>query len=294
MTDDLPFNAAAHADIRMVPLDQIRLVNPRERSKKTFAQMVENIGLVGLKKPVTARLASDGIYELVCGQGRIEAFRVLGETAIPVVVLDVTREELLLMSLIENSARSQTSTMESIAELAALREQGFSFREIGTQVGMSAKNVADLLHLFDKGEERLLSSVRRGEVAVHSAVIIAECQGQPMQEALMRIQQEQQLSKADLRRLRTLISSRRAFGPKNGQSGKSRSGLTADSIVRAVKREQERQRETLKKAQLCEKRLVFVVNAMKTVFRDDYFLTLLRAEGLADLPRYLADAMNGG
>lgn len=64
--------------------------------------------------------------------------------------------------------------------------------------------------------------------------------------------------------------------------------------MRAVKREQERQRETLKKAQLCEKRLVFTVNAMKTLFRDDYFLTLLRAEGLADLPRYLADAMTGG
>jgi ParB family chromosome partitioning protein len=69
--------------------------------------------------------------------------------------------------------------------------------------------------------------------------------------------------------------------------------LTADSIVRAVKREQERQRETLKKAQLCEKRLVFVVNAMKKLFSDDYFITILRAEGLSDLPRFLADSING-
>ena len=293
MTDDLAYNAAATAEVRLVPLDQIRLVNPRERNKKRFSQMVENISAVGLKKPVSARLAPDGIYELVCGQGRIEAFRELGETAIPVVVLAVTREELLLMSLIENGARSQTSTMDSMAELSALREQGMTYREIGMQVGMSYNNVKDLLHLYDQGEERLLTAVRRGEIALHAAVVIAESQGQPMQEALLRIQQEQQLSKSDLRRVRTQFSNRKVYGPKNG-NGKTRPGLTADGIVRAVKREQERQRETLKKAQLCEKRLVFTINAMKTLFRDDYFLTLLRAEDLADLPRYLADAMNGG
>lgn len=214
MTDDLAYNAAAPAEVRLVPLDQIRLVNPRERNRKRFSQMVANIGAVGLKKPVSARLAPDGIYELVCGQGRIEAFRELGEPAIPVVVLDVTREELLLMSLIENGASSQISTMESLAELSALRDQGMSFREIGAQVGMSTKNVMDLLLLYDQGEERLLTAVRRGEIALHVAVVIAECQGQPMQEALLRIQQEQQLTKHELHRVRAQFSNRKAYGPK--------------------------------------------------------------------------------
>jgi ParB family chromosome partitioning protein len=147
--------------------------------------------------------------------------------------------------------------------------------------------------LFDKGEERLLHSVRKGEIPIHTAAVIAEFQGQPMQEAIMRIQSEQKLSANSLKRLRNLITARKAFGPKSSGSRTSRTGLTADSIVRAVKREQERQRETLKKAQLCEKRLVFVVNAMKKLFSDDYFITILRAEGLSDLPRFLADSING-
>ena len=294
MTEALAYNAAAHAEILLVPLEQIRLINPRERSKKKFALMVNNIGAVGLKKPITARMADDGKYELVCGQGRLEAFQQLGETNIPVVVLDITREELLLMSIIENSARSVVSTMDSIADLAILREQGGNCNEIGRQVGMSGKHVGDLLKLYDKGEERLLNAVRNGEITLQTAMIISEFQGQPMQEAIMHIQSEQQLSAQELKRLRAVFTTRKALGPRKGRSGASRSDLSADSIVRAVKREQERQRETLKKAQLCEKRLVFVVNAMKTLFLDDYFKTLLRAEGLADLPRYLADAMNGG
>lgn len=293
MTDDLAFNAAAHAEIRMVPIDQIRLVNPRDRNRKRFTQMVENIGAVGLKKPITARLADDGMYELVCGQGRIEAFQTLGETEIPVVVLDITREELLIMSIIENSARLPVTTMEGISELAALRDAGASYEAIGRQVGYSGQQVSDLLQLYDHGEERLLHAVRAGDIPLHSAVVIAECQGQPMQEALLRIQQEQHLSTPELRRIRNLITARKAFGPTQGKTG-SRPALTAEGIVRAVKKEQERQRETLKKAQLCEKRLIFVVNALKTLFRDEYFVTLLRAESLNDLPRYLADAMHGG
>jgi len=292
MTDELAYNAAAHADIRMVPLDQIRLVNPRERNRKRFTQMVENIGAVGLKKPVTARLAEDGKYELVCGQGRIDALRQLGDTEIPVVVLDISHEELLIMSIIENSARLPVTTMEGVAELAALRDAGYSHVAIGRQVGLCDQHVADMLTLYDQGEERLLHAVRNGDIPLHSAVIIAECQGQPMQDALLRLQQEQHLSLPELRRLRNLITARKAFGPTSCKTG-SRSKLTAESIVRAVKKEQERQREMLKKAQLCEKRLVFVINALKTIFRDDYFTTLLRAEGLTDLPRYLADAMKG-
>lgn len=293
MSDSLAYNAAADADIRMVPMDQIRLVNPRDRNRKRFTQMVENISAVGLKKPVTARLAEDGKYELVCGQGRIEALQMLGETEIPVVVLNITREELLIMSIIENSARLPVTTMEGMAELAALRDAGASIEAIGRQVGFSGKHVTDLLQLYDHGEERLLHAVQNGAIPLHSAVVIAECQGQPMQEALLRIQQEQQLSIAELRRIRNLMTARKAFGPRQGKTG-SRPAMTAEGIVRAVKKEQERQRETLKKAQLCEKRLIFVVNALKTLFRDEYFVTLLRAEGLHDLPRYLADAMHGG
>ena len=41
--------------------------------------------------------------------------------------------------------------------------------------------------------------------------------------------------------------------------------------------------------QLTEHRLLFVVSALRSLFRDENFITLLRAEGLESLPAYLAE-----
>ena len=45
----------------------------------------------------------------------------------------------------------------------------------------------------------------------------------------------------------------------------------------------------VKKANLCEARLFFVVSAMKKLYTDENFLNLLRAESMDTLPQYLAD-----
>ena len=81
--------------IEMISVDQIAVINPRVRNKKTFAQIVDSISKVGLKKPITVSVNDNGDgeanYQLVCGQGRLEAFISLGEAEIPAIVVDVTR-----------------------------------------------------------------------------------------------------------------------------------------------------------------------------------------------------------
>ena len=64
---------------------------------------------------------------------------------------------------------------------------------------------------------------------------------------------------------------------------------SADSLVRVYRQEVDRQKLMVRKSQLTEHRLLFIVSALKTLFRDDNFLTLLRAEDLDSLPAYLAD-----
>ena len=97
------------SEIEHIPIAEIRVVNPRTRNKTKFQEIVASIAEVGLKKPITVsrrELDSDGTrYDLVCGQGRMEACRALGETTIPAVLSDASREERLLMSLVENIAR---------------------------------------------------------------------------------------------------------------------------------------------------------------------------------------------
>ena len=70
-------------EVQTIPISAITVENPRERSEKTFCALVDSIGKVGLKKPITvARMDGEmGVsYRLVCGQGRMEAYVALGET----------------------------------------------------------------------------------------------------------------------------------------------------------------------------------------------------------------------
>lgn len=50
----------------------------------------------------------------------------------------------------------------------------------------------------------------------------------------------------------------------------------------------------IRKAELTEGRLMFVVEAFRSLRDDDHFLTLLRAEGLDTLPTYLEQSMTAG
>ena len=70
-----------HSELRMIPLNRIEVLNPRERNSRVFEQIVGNIQNIGLKKPiiVTPRPGSNGEhYLLICGEGRFKAFKTLG------------------------------------------------------------------------------------------------------------------------------------------------------------------------------------------------------------------------
>jgi len=50
----------------------------------------------------------------------------------------------------------------------------------------------------------------------------------------------------------------------------------------------------VRKAEFAQQRLMFVVGALRQIFADENFVNLLRAEGLATLPRYLAERVWSG
>ena len=87
-----------------IPIAEIRVINPRSRNKIKFQSIVSSIGTVGLR-PITVSkraLEPDGTqYDLVCGQGRMEAMVGLGEKLVPALIVEAWREEQLLMSLVQ-------------------------------------------------------------------------------------------------------------------------------------------------------------------------------------------------
>lgn len=79
-------HVAEASTVQRIPLEQIRVLNPRVRNRQVFARLVENIAALGLKRPITvtpATRGSDAAFEIICGQGRFEAFQALGEKVSP-------------------------------------------------------------------------------------------------------------------------------------------------------------------------------------------------------------------
>src|ERR1700728_2181941 len=118
-----------NSKIVLIPIAEIRIVNPRSRNRVTFRLVRANIASVGLKKPITVyqrALEDDGTrYDLVCGQGRLESVRDLGDTMIPAIINDAPEDERYLMSLVENLARRPPSTTDLLREVKRLNAQHF-------------------------------------------------------------------------------------------------------------------------------------------------------------------------
>ena len=70
--------------IHCLPVDKINVPNPRSRNETVFKAIIDSIRALGLKKPITVTQrapAPDGTeYDLVCGEGRLKAFKALGQT----------------------------------------------------------------------------------------------------------------------------------------------------------------------------------------------------------------------
>jgi len=281
--------------VKMIPVDQITVLNPRERNKKVFRQIVDSISKVGLKKPITVssakRANGEASYELVCGQGRLEAFIYLGQQEIPAIVIDVSEEDRLIMSLVENLARRQHRPLELLRDIGELKKRGYSDTDIAKKTGLSYEYAHSIVRLSEEGEERLLVAVEAGQIPVSVAIDIAETDAEGAQEALAQAYENGLLRGKKLLAAKRVIEQRQRRGKAHRRviSDKPRTRLSSEALVRAYEREADRQRLLIKKAEVTQNRLLFVVEALRTLLKDENFVTLLRAEDLSTMPRPLAD-----
>jgi ParB family transcriptional regulator, chromosome partitioning protein len=290
MTPDIP-------EIRMVPVDAITVLNPRVRNKRVFQELVNSIAHLGLKKPITvSQRPGKPRYDLVCGQGRLEAFIALGQSEIPAIVIDVAEEDCFVMSLVENLARRQHTPLELVRAIGALRERGYSHPEIAAKVDLSSDYVGAICDLLENGEEKLINAIERGVMPHSIAMEIARAKEGEVQRALAQAYEEKAIPGNQVLAIRQIIQQRNTSGKgtHTGRTSVRRTSkpVTSESLSRAYQKETERQKLLIKRASLARSRLLFVCNALKRLLTDDHFMALLRAEGLHTLPRALAERMS--
>jgi ParB family chromosome partitioning protein len=280
-----------HDEVIEIPIAEINIANPRHRDKLVFGKIVNNIDQVGLKRPITVSKRADHSdgprYDLVCGQGRIEALLALGETTVPAIIVDAPREEQFLMSLVENIARRPPGEHDIVREIRALRNRKYNSREIAAKLGLHFTYISEIVHLLEHDEVDLIRAVEAGRIPLSVAATIAKGDDKEIQRVLAAAYESGELRGQRLLRVRRLINQR--YGKSRG--GKSdkrpRKELSVDGLVREYQEHTRQQMELVTRARTVHERLLVLVTSMSNLLTDEHFATLLRAEKLDALPAVL-------
>lgn len=287
--------SSARDRVVLIPIAQIHILNPRSRNKKIQRELIENITTVGLKRPITVcrRTAQQGqlSYDLVCGQGRLEAFLSLEATEIPAFVIDAVEEDCLVMSLVENVARRQHRPIDLMNEVGRLKERGNTDADIAKIIGTTASWVNMIVGLLERGEEKLLSAVETGLIPLSMATDIARSTESEIQNVLTDAY-ERGIRGKKITKLRHLLELRAkkdklVRGNPLGSVQSKKKRMTSADLRRLFEREAERQRLMVKKSAFTHDRVVFATQAIKELLSVDDFKNLLAAENLDSLPKLI-------
>jgi ParB family chromosome partitioning protein len=212
----------ATREIVKIPVSSIRVVNPRLRNKRIFRELVTSIAHLGLKKPITVSRRNGRGFDLVCGQGRLEAFLALGQTEIPAIVIDASEEDCFVMSLVENLARRHHSSLEMVREIDGLKQRGYSVNQIAEKIDFSPEYVYAICYLLEHGEERLLTAVEKGLIPHTIAMEIARAKDGDVQKALAEAYEASAIPGNQVLTIRKLLSSAACWEKPTLQPGRVR------------------------------------------------------------------------
>lgn len=282
--------------VEMIPIERIAVINPRLRNKRIFKSIVANIAEVGLKRPITVtrRVEADGpYYDLVCGQGRLEAFRELGEDRVPALVVAADQEDCLVASLVENCARRQHQAVDLLQDIGAMRKRGYGDPEIARRTGLSYDYVHQVAHLLENGEQRLLRAVEAGYLPISVAIEIAEADDHGVQAALHKAYENNLLRGRNLLAARRLVEQRANQGKKpKDKSNQKPTTTSTQKLVRAFEEDSERKRLMIKRSHTTRNRLLFIAEALRQLLNDESFVALLEDEGLSTMPARIQERVD--
>lgn len=271
-----------------IPIAEIRVVNPRSRNRITFQLIMTSIAKVGLKKPITVHervLEEDGTrYDLVCGQGRLEAVRELGGATIWAIIDNQPEDKRFLMSLVENLARKQASTTDLLREIKRLTARHFKAPAIAKRLGIHESYIYGVMNLLKHGEEGLVMKVEAGRLPIDTAMTIATGTDEDVQRALSDAYEKGTLRGAKLRAVQQLIARRKT----HAEPSEANRQITGDDLLREYERHTQQQRALVRRSAIIAERLAVITSSLQRLLSDDHFVTLLRAEGLRTMPAHLA------
>lgn len=147
----------ANCQIQLLPHEAI-LPNPHQpRVRFDYDQLEGLAGSIrtsGMLQPINVRVLSDGKYELISGERRLRAARMVGMSKIPCVVMNVSDQQSALFAIIENVQRQNLDFFEEAVAIEKLMvDHGMTQEDISKKLGKAQSTLSNKLRLLRLPEE---------------------------------------------------------------------------------------------------------------------------------------------
>lgn len=149
--------------VENIPVSQIR-PNPYQPRKSFSVQgldeLAQSIKEYGVIQPITVRKVCHDSYELIAGERRLRACKLLNMDSIPAIVMDSFEQDSAIIALIENLQREDLHYMEEAKGYASLiNDHNMTQEQLAEKLGKSQSTIANklrILRLPDKIKEVLI------------------------------------------------------------------------------------------------------------------------------------------
>ncbi len=276
--------------ITIIPIEEINILNPRVRNKVIAEGIKQNIREVGLKRPITVTPRKDGKkYDLVCGQGRLEAFIAVGATEIPAIIRNVSAEDAHIMSLVENIARRNTNAIELLQSVKYLKEQGYEDNDIAAKTNLGKEYIRDILRLLNQGEEYLVSAVEKGRIPLYQALIITTDDDVAVQRALAEAYESGALTGKKILAVQKIISRRKHYGKTLSTPQRKNTAISAEELIAAYENGAKEKKQIIAQSSYIKHVLTYTSSALRQLLSDVHFTNQLKAVGMHEIPQHVVD-----
>lgn len=272
----------------MIPIDKIKVINSRTRDESQFALNVQSIEAIGQLKDIRVNdkfLGKDGVYELICGEGRLIAQQRLGKKEIRAEIVTCTRKQAYLESLVENLARSKPGTMDFARELKSLHDEGWPYDQIARIACKTAEYIRQYVRLVENGEDRLIKGVDQGVFPISFAVLVAKSDDAGIQNVLMDAFDQGIVNCSNFAKARAIINSRMESKKRRDNSGKS--NYTVATLASDIASTTQAKNSYVREVQGKEQRLYLLLDGLMALWSDEELNALLTEEGFSQFPELM-------
>jgi ParB family transcriptional regulator, chromosome partitioning protein len=163
-----------------IPLDQLD-ENPYQTrtqlDERALHELCDSIRALGVLEPILVRPAANGRYQVIAGTRRVKAAQLADRVEIPAVVRQVSNEQAMLMTVVENLLREDLSILDQArAYLRLSQEFGLTQDDIAERTGKDRSTVANYLRLLKLPEE-VQQYVDKGNISFGHAKVLMTMPG---------------------------------------------------------------------------------------------------------------------